>query len=164
MHTMHDFVFSGFINEMPDNNEIYYIASSPPDYRYSFPGSGLPFANAEDAFEGTPNKGVVQLNAGRFTVNLQYPNAFYEHLGSKYVPPTLFVKYTVGGKQKEKSFKISDGIPFRTLTYSPLRTGAEFYATQFHLPVRSQESILRSSGYPRINKMPADHWGLRPPL
>ena len=55
------------------------------------------------------------------------------------------------------------------LTYPPLknerpRSGPEFYEGLWELPVRTQEEICRQSGYPEVNKMPKNFWGLKPPL
>ena len=57
-------------------------------------------------------------------------------------------------------------MPYRSLTYpSPPgkrpRTSPLFYASK--LPVRGQESILRSAGYPKTHYVPDNFWGLKPP-
>ena len=38
-----------------------------------------------------------------------------------------------------------------------------FYSGRTRLPTRTQEQILRDSGFPEINQMPPNYWGLRPP-
>ena len=38
-----------------------------------------------------------------------------------------------------------------------------YYCSKTKLPVRTQEQVLRDSGYPEDNKMHDDFWGLRPP-
>ena len=67
------------------------------------------------------------------------------------------------------TIQIDDGIPFRTLTYpappsqNP-RDGPMFYHCQRNqLPIRGQEQILRDGGYPEVNMMPTNFWGLKPP-
>ena len=68
------------------------------------------------------------------------------------------------------TIQIDEGIPFRTLTYpSPPsknpRTSPMFYhCGKNQLPIRGQEQVLRDSGYPEVNKMPNNFWGLKPPL
>jgi hypothetical protein len=67
------------------------------------------------------------------------------------------------------TIQIDEGIPFRTLTYpSPPsnnpRTSPMFYHCQRNnLPMRGQETILRDGGYPEVNVMPTNFWGLKPP-
>ena len=66
------------------------------------------------------------------------------------------------------TIQIDEGIPFRTLTYpSPPsqnpRTSPMFYhCHRNQLPIRGQETILRDSGYPEVNEMPSNFWGLKP--
>ena len=51
------------------------------------------------------------------------------------------------------------------LTYPPsqpktaARANPRFYSGRTELPMRTQEQILRDSGYPENNKMPANFWG-----
>lgn len=40
------------LKENPMNNEVMFISASPVEKRASFSGSGLPFANYAQAFEG----------------------------------------------------------------------------------------------------------------
>ena len=39
-----------------------------------------------------------------------------------------------------------------------------FYHCGNSLPVRTQEQVLRDSGYPEDNRMPDNFWGLKPPM
>ena len=41
------------------NVKIKYWAANPPEFNYSFSGSGLPFPNEDVAFDNTPNRGAV---------------------------------------------------------------------------------------------------------
>jgi hypothetical protein len=83
-----DIVVRGRLPAGADDGVVHYLAASPPDYRSSFAGSALPFADARQAFDRTPNRGVLNLGADRtFEVRLLYPNAYYAGLGSVYVPP-----------------------------------------------------------------------------
>ena len=169
----YDVIVNGQLNERAADGVIYYVASSPPDYRTSYSGSGLPFANRHDAFEGTPNTGQVSLNHdGSFQLKLAYPNSYMIGLGSVTVPPTVFISYKLdNGQTRQVSIKISEGIPFRSLTY-PVhdkssgacgRHGPSFYSNHHCLPIRqNQEEILRQSAYPKYNLVPDNFWGMKP--
>jgi hypothetical protein len=153
-----------------DGGVLHYFAAAPPDHRQSFSGSGMPFAQADQAFYDTPNVGVVKISSeGRFSIQLALPNAYYVGLGTQYVPPTVHIWYTSSGRRKDSTVRINAGIPFRMLTYPTLptrpRSGPMFYlkAPTF---ARSQEQILRDSAYPPLGtfKMPSNFWGLKPPV
>ena len=165
-----DMTLVGHINDDVSDYNLFYIAASPADHRATYTGSGLPFANQLQAFDSTPNKGVVPINPidHSFQIDFMIPNSYMVGLGSVTIPPTLYIHYVDGEKRlKEVSIQVSNGIPYRMLTYpmSPRsRDGPEFYDSQFYLPVRSQEQILLDSGYPKTNWMPVNHWGLKPPL
>ena len=164
-----DMVVFGTLKEAAKNDAIYYFAANPPDYRATYTGSGLPFANQAQAFENTPNKGKVAIVNGTFEIQLMYPNSYYIGLGTVIVPPSLFLEYeTMQGVSRTVTIKLSDGIPYRLLTYpmqnTMARKDAMFYSHGWKLPVRSQEQVLRDSAYPTVNKMHANFWGLKPPL
>ena len=163
-------------NNIPDTTILYW-ASSPPNFRSSFSGSGLPFANPEQAFDRSPNVGAIKTINGEFSFNIFYPNAYYVGLGSLYVSPHVHLKICEENETHHHSIKISEGIPYRTLTYpappskNP-RTGPLFYHNT-NLPLRTQEQILRDSAYPSsgiinniINErsMPDNFWGAKPPM
>jgi hypothetical protein len=148
----------------PDDGVVRYEAAAPPDFRSSFTGSGLPFANAEHAFENTPNRGTARVGADRaLEVRLRTPNSFYVGLGTVVVPPTLFVSYVTRGEPRREAFQVANGVPFRSLTYPKTRGGSGFYAVPEQL-VRSQEAILHAGRYPEENREPHDFWGGRPPV
>jgi hypothetical protein len=165
----YDIQVRGRIEESVKDNTIWYTAASPADHRASYSGSGLPFANQLQAFDNTPNIGTYKLGPDNsFEIELMTPNSYMVGLGSVTVPPTLYIQYTTGNNEpKLITIKVSNGIPYRTLTY-PMdpraREGASFYDPQFYLPVRSQERILLEAGYPRVNMTPNNHWGTKPPL
>lgn len=151
------------LQEAPDGGRVQYVAAAPPDYRTSFSGSALPFVDAQHAFYNTPNRGTALVDSeGAVTVRLVTPNSYYVGLGTVRVPPTLHLSYRVGGAARSASVRVSEGVPFRSLTYPSQRRGAAFYAPDAPL-VRSQEAILRASAYPDVNQEPADFWGGRPP-
>ena len=68
------------------------------------------------------------------------------------------------------TIQIDEGVPFRTLTHpappskNPRNSAMFYYCNKNSLPVRGQEKVLRDSGFPEINKMPDNFWGLKPPL
>lgn len=166
-----EFTVKGYTN-VGSNNEatIMFWAPNPPDYRTSFSGSGIPFPNPDIAFENTPNRGSVVTQGGSFEFKVRYPNAFYLGLGSKYVEPTVFVKICDGtNNTKIHNITLGKGIPFRMCTYPPTtknvrpRNGPLFYSGRINLPIRSQEQILRDSGYPSNNVIPDNFWGNTPP-
>ena len=159
-----EYVVKGNIKEI-GSSKILFWAPNPPTYVTSFSGSGLPYANPDMAYENSPNKGMVNAVNGSFEFRVRYPNSYYIGLGTVYVEPCCHIK--VCGDDKIHTIKLGNGIPFRMLTYPPTmktapRANAMFYAGRDKLPVRSQEQILRDSGYPEENKMPSDFWGLRP--
>lgn len=163
----YDIVVNGVVNELVDDNELHYIAAAPADHRYSFHGSGLPFANPVQAFMHTQNKGTVSVGPdGSFTIKLRHPNSYYVGLGSKLVPPTITISYHVSGERRVTDVEIAKAIPYRVLTYprseTYVRNNPMFYKGTDTLPIRTQEQILRDSGYPVKNEMPENFWGLKP--
>lgn len=154
------------VSELTQNGKLLYWASAPPNYLSSFTGSGLPFANPSQAFENTPNKGVVNISNGTFKFRMYYPNAYYTKLGTTYMPPQIMFKICPNGTQfntKVHILKLDEGIPYRMLTF-PKNYNLMFYNGIDNLPLRGQETILRDSSYPSQNKMASNHWGLKPPL
>lgn len=165
----YDIKVKGRIDEQVKGGKIYYIAAAPADHRATYTGSGLPFSNQIQAFDNTPNAGTVDIGMDNsFEIDLMTPNSYMVGLGSITVPPTLYIQYINSmNEPKTVTVKVSDGIPYRTLTYPTVprpRSDASFYDSQFDLQVRSQEQILIEAGYPRINTMPNNHWGTKPPL
>lgn len=68
------------------------------------------------------------------------------------------------------TIQIDEGVPFRTLTYpappsnNPRDSPMFYYCNKSKLPVRTQEQVLLDSGYPEVNDIPNNFWGLKPPL
>lgn len=162
-----DIRISGKVNDIIVDNKIWYLASSPADYMANYSGSGLPFANQQQAFYNTPNKGFVNAKCdGSFEIDLYLPNSYMVALGSVKVPPTLYIQYTnIHNETKIVPLDVSYGIPYRNLTYAKQRTDNSFYSSQFDNQVKDQWKILVDSSYPRKNSiMPENHWGDKPPL
>ena len=155
-------------DEVVDNNTVSYIAASPPDYRSSFTGSGMPWTNWKQAFDNTPNKGTIDVGGASGTIQIVYPNSFYSGLGTVIIGPTLYLNYTSGGEERRKAIRLSDGVPYRLLSYpmkfTKPRKNVMFYDGTWDLPVRTQEQILRSARYPETNQMSQNFWGFKPPV
>ncbi len=149
---------------------ISYIAACPPDYRSSYTGSALPFANEQMAFDETPNKGQVNIQPGNsFSIKIVYPNSYYAALGTVIIPPTLYITYKdISNAETTVGIPVSKGIPYRLLTYpmqfTKARKDCMFYDGGWELPVRTQEQILLGAAYPSMNKMSDNFWGLKPPM
>lgn len=166
-----DVTIVGILKEPVIEDIMHYIAASPPDYHTTYSGSALPFANQSQAFDNSPNVGKVKIRNGKFRIDLMYPNSYMVGLGSVTVPPMVHLEYKLlSGETRKVSIKISEGIPYRTLTYPAggnggcARKDAMFYSAHHCLPVRTQEQVLRDAGYPGSNKMPKNHFGLKPAL
>ncbi len=152
---------------------VDYAAAAPADRRSSFTGSGLPFANERQAYEGSPNRGSEVAGAnGVVSVTLDGPpNAYYAGLGTLLVPPVLQVQYVdASGVARRGALSLASvaGIPYRTNTYQRSRVGVDFYNVP-EKPARSQPEILAASAYPvdaqraAERSMDADFWHGKPP-
>lgn len=147
-------------------SKIQFWAGCPPDHIQSYSGSGLPFPNPDVAYENTPNIGTVYSNDnGDFSFKIRIPNSYYNGLGTIYQSPHVQIKVINSESQHIHSIDVSNGIPFRLLTYpgSVPRTSPLFYDYRHIQPIRTQEQILIDSGYPKINKTPDNFWGLSVP-
>ena len=167
-------LFSGVGNHVVNGNiplgmldcKVVFWAANPPNFRHSFSGSGLPFGSYQQAYENTPNRGAVKTRDGSFEFRVRYPNAYYMGLGSVYMEPSVQIKVCENGSDgKVQTIKLGHGIPFRMMTYPPSQEGTRprrspmFYAGRHDLPHRTQEQLLRDSGYPEENVMPKSFWG-----
>jgi hypothetical protein len=158
----------GRILDQVRDSKIFYIAANGPDRRASFSGSGLPFANQEQAFAYTPNVGDTQLGPdGSFSIDLITPNSYMVALGSVTIPPSLFIQYfRPDGTARTVTIRVAEAIPYRTLTY-PVdprpRANSTFYDSQFIFPVTTQEQHFYDSAYPCNRKTHPNFWGLKYP-
>lgn len=156
----------GYFTENIDDNVIHYIAPSPPDYRASFSGSALPYANEDQAYDETPNIGRVILKNNTFAFDIATPNGYYEDFSSKIVSPLVYINYKIDGVEKNLKINLADSsIPYRSLTH-PANHNEMFYANE-NLPIRTQEAVIRDSKYPMTNKKnttasASAFWGLKP--
>jgi hypothetical protein len=160
----------GNVSRQLRNSTLIYWAANSPDYRTSYSGSGLPFANSDMAYEKTPNRGAVRVGGdGSFDFSIDVPSSYYTALGTVYVKPHLHLQFNSQNRiGKKYSIPVGEGIPFRLLTYPPIpetapRCSPNFYKGRDTLPIRTQEQIIRDSAYPCQNSMPANFWGLAVP-
>ena len=159
-----EFVFNGSVATKTGDATILYWAANPPNYMENFSGSGLPYPNPDIAFENTPNRGAVKISGGAFSFRVRYPNSYYVGLGTVLVEPCVHFKVCEKGTDGTvHTIKLGHGVPFRMDTYPSKRDSPLFYSGRDQLPIRTQEEILRSSGYPEKNTMPENHWGQKPP-
>lgn len=161
-----EYIVKGKVDIKSSNATIMFWAPNPPTYSTSYSGSGLPYPNPEIAYENTPNRGAVKTRDGSFEFRVRYPNAYYMGLGSVYMEPSVQIKVCENGSDgKVQTIKLGHGIPFRMMTYPPSQEGTRprrspmFYAGRHDLPHRTQEQLLRDSGYPEENVMPKSFWG-----
>ena len=166
-------VVKGDLKINQPNVKIVYWASNPPDFNTSFSGSALPFYSPDQAFSKMVNAGSLITNGYSFEFKLFYPNSYYVGLGSVYIPPQVYIKICNPNiKSNVQVVNLGNGVPFRTLAHtappSKNNRNSPFFYTNENLTIRSQEQILRDSGYPSFNilppKTPDNFWGLKPPL
>ncbi len=158
-----------------DGGRVFYIASKAADRRASFSGSGIPYVNAAQAFQGTRNHGYAENVGGgntfRFFLAEGLPGSYYESdMTGRLVPPVIHVRWTSNGKKMSSSVKIAEAIPFRSSTL-PRRGESRtvsFYDDTKYPVVRSQETILIASAYPALKAStgdasePDNFWGSKP--
>jgi hypothetical protein len=150
------------------HQEIHYIAPKGIHRGMSFAGSGLPYHNADQAFDGTENQGVLMSPDGSFTIELPtFPSAYYTGLGSTYIPPVLMletIKVSTQNSGQPEKFKTHlflspEGVPYRWIAGAPPgprvapvegNVGrAMFYSGREELPLfQNQEMLCRYKGYP----------------
>ena len=133
------------VEEDVDNNTVEYIAAAPPDYRQTFTGSGLPFANIYQAYHATPNKGRVVLDNKHAVLRLQNPSAYLDQKWMR-TDPHVLVRFTSDGVLRIVDVKIGPGVHSRDILYNVKRTGPEFYDRESI--VQNQETLLRACAYP----------------
>lgn len=162
------------VSPAPDGGRIRWAAAAPPERNSSEAGSCLPFANEAMAFDGPrAMRGVASSDSGgaKYEVRLRaVPNAFYTDLGTRLVPPSVYVSFEHGGRPMQGSATLTGGVAFRSLTYPAIRQAAS--DSMYDVPpraARSQADILFASAYP--TEIPAAYpaspeafWGGKPPV
>ncbi len=183
-----DITIQGEVKTKSENPTVVYWAPNPPTYSTSYSGSALPYHDSIQAYDNTPNIGAVRAENKSFKFQIKYPNSYYVGLGSLYVSPHVHFKICEETDQKSlieniknnsnnlspedngyHTIQIDEGIPFRTLTYpappsnNPRISPMFYHCHRNQMPIRGQETILRDSGFPEVNVMPKNFWGLKPP-
>jgi len=167
------YVSGRLTNYAGHRQSIRWMAPQKPARGIGFNGSGLPYHNADQAFQGTPNTGTIDSPDGSFSIAMEtLPSAYYTGLGSTYVPPVLMLETTVMGRPGETYrahvFLSPTGIPYRWIAGSPPgprvaprpdEVGRSmFYAGREELGLfQNQEALLRYKGYPgneAFNQLP----------
>lgn len=148
------------LNNWIPGTKVEYVAAQSPDYNQGFTGSALPFTDSEMAFDQTPNYGIIKPKKASFALKLNYPNSYYSHLGTRLIPP--YVRITIDNKfgKVTEFVELGEIAPFRTLSWQNEPVGRfepSFYDRSHLKKGRSQEAILRASGY-RM-ETPPNFWG-----
>lgn len=131
-----------------DGAQIEYLAARPADYRASYNGSGLPFANPEMAYDETPNHGVATVLDGQVRIELFLPNSFYVDLGRTLLVPHVLLR--ARGSSHYHIVPVANPIPHRSLTHLP-----DNYPRAYNHPQR----FLRAAEADDLVRMP---FGLYP--
>ena len=142
---------------------VTYLAGQAPDYCQSYSGSALPFPDAEVAFDQTPNHGSFHPETSKFAIRIAFPNSYYSHVGTRLIPPHVRISVKRHSEAKDmisEVIELGEIAPFRHLSYqsNPVpRINPTFYDRSHLRKPRSQEQILRASGY-RLTT-PNNFWG-----
>ena len=148
-----DIDFNVKIHDIIDDGMVMFLASAPPDYGSSFTGSGLPFHSMDQAFERTPNTGILRADRGNVHIRLQNPNTFYSNVGLVRVDPTVFLMFRSDGHDRLIAVSLGCSVPFRDLTYDCRRNGPELYESKF--VVESQYDKIMKLNYPWTDMGPS---------
>jgi hypothetical protein len=99
-------------------DEATYRSSNPVHRNYSYSGSGLPYPTPEEAYENTPNKGVIKKNLqGVFEISVKNPSGYYVHLGKQLIHPHVHIKSTTSGKSY--IIMLGDHVQYKSLSSLP---------------------------------------------
>ena len=139
-----DIDFNVKIHDVIDDDMVMFLASAPPDYGSSFTGSGMPFHSMDQAFERTPNTGMLRAARGTVHIRLQSPNTFYSMVGLVRVDPTVYLMFRSNGRSKLIAVSVGCPVPFRDLTYDCKRNGPEFYKSQFVVETQYDKILRRN--------------------
>jgi len=162
------------VSPLPDKGRLAYAAPPPPDRRFSFAGSGLPFTNAREALAShRASRGVANVDVdGTFVAKLSsgMPGSYYAGLGTTLIPPCVHVTYldVQGNRIRLVGLIGVESLAHRALTYPASRTGAGFYVNDAILTsdIRSQDTILKETAWSRVASAWATtgFWGRKPPV
>ena len=152
-----NFMVQGTVNPGHAGATLKFWAANPMTPTGSAAGAGMPFPNPDIAYDNSVNQGAVLVGpAGQFQFMIRYPNAFYIQGGAIKVEPCVHYRICGPGSDNQiHTIQLGNGVPYRSQTYPPERKGPEFYSGRDQLPLRTQEQILRASGYPSTNRSTA---------
>lgn len=140
---------------------LAYSAAKPPDYRQSYTGSALPFPDAQIAYQNSPNVGKIKMVGNNVSFKIHVPNSYYSHVGTRLILPHVRIDLMDMNKNSYSSeiIELGEIAPFRMLSYPSIpvpRDSPNFYSREHLTTARTQEEILRSSGY--TLKTPPNFW------
>lgn len=133
----------GSVNNYTNITSVLIVAPNSIDKRASYSGTGLPFPCSEIAFDGTPNKHLVD-KSGQFNVKFSYPNSYYTVADKKkIVSSVFFVIEMTDGSKVFKRIELPDVCVLKTLVNRETRNGPEFYSKKYDvLPVDTAEILM----------------------
>lgn len=146
--------FAGSILEPGAYSKIEAIAASPIDRRMSYAGSGLPFPNADVAFEGTPNR-IAIASPGQFSGEFEYPNRYYLADARTLISPSIFFVLTPIAPGADPIYiryelPVPEELELRSLNHRSGRTnGPAFYS--------HKEDLIGIEGAERTMRLYADY-------
>ena len=157
-----------FPSRVPDG-EVTYEMPMPIDRMTNFSGSGLPWPSAAVAYNPS-QRGSCKYFAGHYTIDdAEPPNVYVDvdgHQGDAgdVGAPEAVLTYTSAGLSIVETVRVwgAEVVPHRNVVPHAARKGPEYYDSR-NTRVRSQEEILRASGYGHAFDDAVDFgWGSRP--
>ena len=131
----------------PPDSDVRVTLPMPPDFRFSFSGSALPFPNEESSFEPSQAPFIATNLAKKVQAIELNPKAYaapnWYYLNGIYGPPRARLQYTSNSQPVDEMVPIVGvpRIPARSLT--PM---AQVFGTTRNAPVLTQETLLRAKG------------------
>ena len=86
---------NSFLSQLDDEMDIFvqWWAANKPTNTCSYGGFCLPYPNETIAYHDTPNYGVAPVKDKKFVFTCDYPNAYYQKLGAKFVKPQIRFRF-----------------------------------------------------------------------
>ncbi|AUF82348.1 hypothetical protein TetV_256 [Tetraselmis virus 1] len=137
---------SGKVWPIPENKTVHWIGAKPLELMTSFSGSGMPYANEEQAWHETPLKGSVTVDeTGYFEITFdKIPNMYHKDSSEHPLPPQIVLYWEHGGEMYEKAVPLNaDPRPYRTLRPACSQVKG---STQFE-DIQTQERYLRADAW-----------------
>ena len=136
----------------PPDGQVALTLPMPPDYRFSFSGSALPFPSEAAAFDTTRANTIMTTATGKqvhIPDTVADPNFYY--LNGKYSAPRARASYTCGGVPVVEMRTIVGvrRVPGRSLT-----AASRVLSSTRHGPVLTQETLIRTTAMPSAPCLP----------